>query len=423
MLNELLGRYPYLKTQYVSGVIQQVAISPDFMASKLFPLKGINAHEVMWDVELDIGGMTQAVAQGAESPIIAGGGFYQRRMAPAYFREKFHVMPHQLQSVRRLGTLNEVENVKTFIAKKVAALRRRIDTRIEHSLWQAIMGQLTINSNRIKFTVDYNIPTRFKPTITAAADKWTTTASANPLNDLFEWMYLFRGTGFKPVEVIYNAYIERLLLANTAVRQVKNTIITGGRRDILTMDNLYLILQTYVGDIKFTKWDGHYTLTTELASNATAGTTSFVVDDASGIESGDTIRLISYATDGTVLQDQFVTVAATPTTTTVTVSENLEYAFAAGTYVLTSKPFLPDNKVIIRAMAPSAVNTGESTYGNFYTTLSEYGAGNVLSPKPGIFAETIINEVSDPKKVEVIGGVNGLPVRYRNDDFIVATVF
>jgi len=419
---DLLGMYPHLQTKYVAKLVTQIGVRPEFLASKWMQTKPINDYTIQWDVKLGLGGMTQAVAMGAESPPYKGGGYYQRQMHPAFFREKQVVMPHQLMWKRKLGTLNEMENVRAFIDEKVIEGKQRVDIRVEHSLWQAILGSLSINSNLVKFDVDYAVPSRYLPVLTGV-DRWTQTTSANPLDDMLAWVYLFRGSGFEAAEFIYNGYVERLLYDNTAIRQVKTTITTGGRPELLTMANLNEILQTYVGNYKFTKYDGFYVMTTELTALGVVGANTVTVHDVTGIEANDTLRLISYSANGDTLYDQICTVASV-LGTTVTLNENLEFAFPIGSFLYMSKPFLPDNKVIVRAKHPTGLGTeGESAYGNFITTLSEYGEGNMLAPKPGVFAETVVNDKVDPKRIDIITGVNGLPVRYRNDDFIVATIF
>jgi hypothetical protein len=44
-----------------------------------------------------------------------------------------------------------------------------------------------------------------------------------------------------------------------------------------------------------------------------------------------------------------------------------------------------------------------------------------MNPKPGKFAETIFLN-KDPKQIEIICGINALPVLYRKRGFITATI-
>ena len=106
---------------------------------------------------------------------------------------------------------------------------------------------------------------------------------------------------------------------------------------------------------------------------------------------------------------------------TVTTRQKLEKAFAVGTRVYVKQKFIPDTKIFIEGNIPVGATFG-STVGNFVSVNAEYGRGTLEDPKPGFFVESQIHENEDPKRVEVIGGVYGLPVLFCQEGIMVATV-
>jgi len=64
---------------------------------------------------------------------------------------------------------------------------------------------------------------------------------------------------------------------------------------------------------------------------------------------------------------------------------------------------------------------GSGSTGEVISVDAVYGQGSLMNPQPGKFAETIFLD-KDPKQIEIITGINALPVLYRKRGFIVATI-
>jgi hypothetical protein len=92
-----------------------------------------------------------------------------------------------------------------------------------------------------------------------------------------------------------------------------------------------------------------------------------------------------------------------------------------GSEVRLKKHFIKDDSFIIRGALPAGTSGGPN-WAEFISTNHVYGPGGIMSPTPGIFSKVIVKDDDDPPKIEVIAGVNGLPVLYYTTINVVATV-
>jgi hypothetical protein len=110
----------------------------------------------------------------------------------------------------------------------ILAIRNR---RLAESLkWEAFSGEAEITyPTGSTITVDYGLPTAHKPVLTAG-DRWSQTATADPIADIKEWATLTaNAVGHYGLRVHLSSELWELLLENTAIKSK----LTGQDRSLL----------------------------------------------------------------------------------------------------------------------------------------------------------------------------------------------
>lgn len=402
-----------LTPRFLMRVIDDIPpLEATYRGQDVFPLITQPGPRVEWDIKRPLGGMTQAVARGAESPVIHRRGVGQASFEPAHFREKVILGESDVTTLRKLGTWEQRSTAAELIAEIMVDLNSRLETRIEWMRWQPVVNNsLTINSNKVQFTVSYNIPGRQRPT---ASPLWSTYATADPLQDIQTWIRLARGTGGKVRKFWFNTKVEQHLFRNARILSLVDRVFNAGVPGLMSMEILRSIFKTYIGNYEYEIYDsGYNAITYTNASQAAGAVTTIPVDDASGFAIGDICQLSaadeSAEEDATIVGVSGNTIDFTGTTVT-------------GTYPVASmlrcyKTFLPDDVFIMEMEFPP----GSGPKGEVISVDAVYGQGNLMSPKPGKFAETIFMD-KDPKQIEIIVGINALTVLYRKRGFIVCTI-
>jgi len=410
---DALVNNPLLQPRYLMKVIDDIpALTNVYRGQEMFPLTTQPGPRVEWDIRRPLGGMTQAVARGAESPVIHRRGVGQAAFEPAHFREKVILGESDVTTLRKLGTWEQRETAAEMIAGIMLDLNSRLETRIEWMRWQPVVNNaLTINENKVQFTVNYNMPTRQRPT---ASPLWSVYATADPINDIQTWLRLARGSGGVPKKFWFSSLVELHLFRNARILSLIDRIFHSANVGLISKEILSTIMKTYIGNYEYEVYDAGYNLITyTAAAQAAGGVTTLAVDDATGYATGDVVQ-ISAADESaeenmTVLSVSGNTINFTGSTVTGT--------YPANSMIRCYKTFLPDNVFIIEMSFPA----GSGTVGEVISVDAVYGAGNLMNPVPGKFAETIFL-MKDPKQIEIICGINALPVLYRKRGFVTATI-
>jgi len=383
-----------------------------FRGEEMFPLVTQPGPKVEWDIKRPLGGMTQAVARGAESPVIHRRGVGQASFEPAQFREKVILGESDVTTLRKLGTWEQRSKAAELISDIMIDLNARLDTRIEWLRWQPVVtNAVTINSNKVQYTVSYNLPTRMRPT---ASPLWSTIATADPITDIQTWLRLARGTGGRVKKFWYNTKVEQYLFQNTRILSLIDRIFHSGNVGIMSQAILGSIFKTYIGNYEAEVYDSGYNLITytTAANAAGAGPHTIVVDDGSGYAVGDVCQIT--ASDESA--EENVTISAV-SGNTITATGTLAGTYPAASMLRCYKTYIPDSVFIIECDFPP----GSGPKGEVISVDAVYGQGSLTNPVPGKFAETIFMN-KDPKQIEIICGINALGVIYRKRGFIVATV-
>ncbi len=402
-----------LTPRYLMKVIDDIPPQEEtYRGAEMFPLTTQPGPRVEWDIRRPLGGMTQAVARGAESPIIHRRGVGQASFEPAHFREKVVLGESDVTTLRKLGTWEQREKAAELIADILVDLNSRLDTRIEWMRWQPIVNNsLTVNENKVQFTVNYNMPSRQRPT---ASPLWSSTSTADPISNIQTWIRLVRGAGCKPKKFWFNTMVQQYLFRNARVLSLIDRVFNSGNMGLMSMEILGSIFKTFIGDYEYEVYDAGYNLITYTQAAISAGAvTTVVVDDATGFAAGDVCQ-ISAADESA---EENLTIASISGNTIDFTGSTVTGTYPAASMLRTYKTYIPDNVFIIECEFPP----GSGPKGEVISVDAVYGQGSLTNPKPGKFAETIFLN-KDPKQIEIIVGINALPVVYRKRGFIVATV-
>ena len=411
-----LKNNPLLQPAYITKLLDEII--PDtneYFLSTVIPMVTQETDKVIVDVRDNIGGMTQAVARHAESPLVEFRGQSQFEFSPAFFREKVVLSERDLKIIRKIGTAADFARARDRIAEVAGGLRMRLETRIEWCRWQMIFGSLTIAQTDVQFAVNYGIPLEMRPTL-SGVDLWSAIGTADPVDDMIEWNYLYRDFGYDPEYSVLTRYLQKLLLQNTKIRELAEAHFTSTGNAMMNTARLNEILTTFAG-IPYKLYDKGYYLKVKLETPITPVSTNFVVSENPGIAAGETVTIVH------LNGSRFATakVAVTPTGLSFAhAAIGGSITFPAGSTVQIKKRFLPDNKFIIMGRVPQGT-TGGTNIGEFVSVPSAYN-GNLENPVPGPFGKTVFKNDDDPPKIEVISGIYGLPVHYHPACNVVATV-
>jgi hypothetical protein len=383
-----------------------------YRGQELMPLVTQPGPRVEWDIKRPLGGMTQAVARGAESPVIHRRGVGQASFEPAHFREKVILGESDVTTLRKLGTWEQRSTAAELIADIMVDLNNRLETRLEWMRWQPVVANaLTINENKVQFTVSYNMPGRQRPT---ASPLWTTYATADPLTDIQTWLRLARGSGGVPKKFWFSSMVETHLFRNARILSLIDRIFHSGNVGMMSKEILQTIFKTYLGNYEYEVYDQGYNLITYTnVAQAAGSVTTLAVDDATGLATGDIVQ-ISAADESA---EENMTVASVSGNTVNFTGSTVTGTYPANSMIRCYKTFLPDNVFVIEMVFPP----GSGPIGEVISVDAVYGTGNLMNPVPGKFAETIFLN-KDPKQIEIIAGINALPVLYRKRGFVTATI-
>jgi len=416
---EGLSNHPLLQPAVVTKVVDSIQIDADqYPLSTEVPFITQEGSKVVIDVRQRMGGMTMAVAPGAESPIIEKRGVQQDQFSPASFREKVLLGEKDVLNLRKLGTASELQTAQETVTDILGQLRYRVENRIEWLKWAMIQGTIAIAQKDVQFTVNYGIPSFCLPTLTGA-DRWNQ-ITGKPLTNILTWLEGYDQESPDPWYMTYNGHMENMLLLNTEIRELRDSLFTGqSDPSMLTRANIQQVFDAYAGLPIRVNTKGYWLVAGTTAALA-PGATSIAVDDATGYATGDIVTVVHK--DGT--RSGLIKLTLTSVTGNALGFAALGGAitYPMGSEIRVKKPFIPSNKFIIRGQLPPGT-TGGTNFAEFISTNHVYGPGGLMAPVPGIFSKFLNKAEDDPPSLQMLMGVTGLPVLYWPTTNIVATTF
>lgn len=416
---DLIDNNLLLQPEYFHKVLDNIQMdSEQYALTNDVPFVTVNSRTITMDVRQMMGGMTRAVAEGSESPLVEKRGVQQIHATPAHWREKVTLGEKDLNMIRKLGTSAEVEQAAAKVAEIVGQLRYRLETRMEWTKWQMMYGSLAISQEDAQFTITYPIPSHYLPTL-SGADLWSAASTADPISNITDWLDFYLDEGSDPAYFQYNSKVFNMLVNVDSIKATRDSLFSGQNKPaMLSRENINLIFDHYFG-LNAQMYNKGYYLIATVTSAITNVSTTFTVDDASGMAIDDVIVVTH--------KNGFADGQARIPITNVT-GNTITHAAIGGstTYPIGSegrckKRFLEDDKFVIRGSLPPGT-TGGQNFAEFVSTPHVYGPGGVVAPVPGIIMKTLNKSEDDPPRVEIISGVSGLPVLYHPTVNLAATV-
>lgn len=133
-----------------------------------------------------------------------------------YAREKKVLEPTTLYWLRTPGELAR-KNAEAAITREMLDLNMRNERLVEYSIWQALSGTITVDTERLQATIDLGLAPTHKPT---AAKSWDQ-PDADIIGDVLAWKRLIRQDSLaNPTQVYVNSETLELIVKNTAVKEL-----------------------------------------------------------------------------------------------------------------------------------------------------------------------------------------------------------
>lgn len=413
---------PLLKTEfYVAAIDSHFPDEGDYIASQWVPDDVSETPDIKIDEESPLNfGMTHPSLPEAESPIVKGGDMLTRFVEPGYWREKYVVRRNELMHIRRPGTLAELRKPAEILARKAQHLRIRLLNRKEWLRWRMLFGSIVINNeNNVSHTWNYSFPSYLTPTLSGTA-RWDQSLTANPIENFRTWSEITNDFGTEFDVAIMNRKTMNTLLKSTAMLTFFSAAIQGGQ---LARGNGFFndkaaqeILGLHVtGMPTLVVYDKGFEVKQTIAQYANVGAQQLVLDSAYGFEQND----IAYLKSTTGAEEK-VTLNGGPVNNTVNLIQTLQYAYPNGSTIRAKKRYIPDGKVMLMPKMGGKV----PFIGKFVSIPSEYAPGTMINPKAGDFFEIQDHSpYGDPKRIEMICGVYGIPFPIYRNVHAIATVF
>ncbi len=412
-------RHPLFEVSNIDGVLKGFHIRQrtDLFA-QLMPLVNINADKVEMDIDkAKMGGMTPVVARGAETPLYRTGGRGSIDWDSAEFREKVNVTEDKIVKLRKLGTMNDLLQARDVLAKDYRDITLRLTRRLEWMRRQVLFdGAVTAKDpNGVQttlLTIDH--PDFLQPTANVL---WTTTATADPIDDMQLAVRDFLLHSSYEAASIWTP-MDALRIAGKT-DQFKNYATNNLAHFRGTSKQVGELIQEYIGGVSIEEKPHRMHFTTEVVANAAAAQPVVVLEETEALAPGDAVVIIHQN------RSQKLYVVLSKAGNSVTFTTNLSDPVVPGDMAAYSQPMIPLDKILIlgKAQMPSEVEGSEpgAERGidlldrpfDVCSTLSGYSDLN--SRRPGLFTKLRDLTNGDPPSIEQVVGIRALPrVHYIN---------
>ncbi len=168
-----------------------------------------------------------------------------------FFREAMRIGEKDRQEINKMLAASNSNTLLPIINRvydDVGALVDGAEVQAERMRMQLIStGKISVvTENRVSYDYDYKLPNTHKTTIDVAANKWSATTTATPIQDIQGWMDTIEGdTGVRPTRAVCSRKTWNYLLTNNSIRLDMDPI--GGTNRILTDTMLQQYLSTKLG--------------------------------------------------------------------------------------------------------------------------------------------------------------------------------
>ncbi|MCK5862451.1 MAG: major capsid protein [Candidatus Hydrogenedentes bacterium] len=405
---------PELRLEVLTKFITKFTAPPELMITPMFGSSSAESDTITWESVRGSRGLAPFIAPGSASPTTAPAGIAAHSAKAAFLSEKIGFTEEWLNNMRKAGTLEQYATAQEHLAREYANLVNRNRRRKEWMLVKMLCdGSFSYEEEGgTRISVDYDIPADQQVTLTSTA-RWGQSA-ADILGNVMD--------AKSTVKQANNGTIDAMLMNTTALKlMAADTNISGLlRKDAFgdgslrngNLNNLVAVNPNVLAGLldipQIIIYDEAYEVRSLIVGAVTgSSTTAIPVADTVDFEVGGTLRF--YDVSAGTYEDE--TIASIQTEAgTVTVSSAPTASFKAGEdYVMMTKMFVPDNKVIFFTKAVEGEAVAEWKNAPFGIP-----RGYDLTPKSWLD--------TDPDMAWVRVQNKGLPVLYHRDAIYQLTV-
>jgi hypothetical protein len=154
-------------TQEITHIVRNTVTDPTrYIGAQFCPIVDVFSRRIEVDVLEATTGMTAPHNLNAPAAMVKQlSGQSTKIMATAYWKEAYRINEEELLFAREEGTYNKRAG-RLRVVRRATELNTRLETRIEWLRWQPLVGgKVAIDENNVKYTVDYKVPSRNKPSL------------------------------------------------------------------------------------------------------------------------------------------------------------------------------------------------------------------------------------------------------------------
>ena len=228
-----------LESADVQSYVQQREY-PLTVGDTLFPSTKIDDFEIEYILGANEAPVSASVhAEDTESQVATREGFETVKQGLASIKRKIMMNERLIKQLSRARQDAEVQQVIDRIYNDVDNMVNAVRTRVEAMRFEAVSsGQLSINENGFKTTVDYRVPEGHK-TALSGTDLWTD-FNANPLEDIESWVnQVIESTGTTPTRMLTSNKVFNTLKRHGTISKA----INGDNGRLVTNAELNTFLQ------------------------------------------------------------------------------------------------------------------------------------------------------------------------------------
>ena len=360
------------------------------------------------------------------------GGMYVEATT-GYWRESILFHEDDFLKIRNPDKPGELWG-QAMMGEGLNLLDLRLDNRIEQLSSDVVFSNgYSVSEYGVNYTYDAKIPPKYYINLAATAGTgytnapwiatpndnrlWSDTTNSKPLEDLREVRRYAGRWGIEVAEVWMNSVVAGYIEDNATVQNYIKASPSLAEREITAEK----IVEVIIGlkNFKVVVDDRFYNEETYFTSASAAADTTLVVQDASAVSDNDILVLRNASG-----REEDVTVNGTPVKTTpgahvITIdkpSGGTVYAYAVGDRVTLAKPFIPNNKIALRARV-----NARNAPSQWFSTPSLIGG--VKTPRPGRFTWSYFTSDNKvPLYAEVGAGIHGGPVVFAPGGWITIKV-
>lgn len=231
-------------TQEINHIVRNRIVDPTkFRGMEFCPVVSAYAARIQVDVINATFGITPPHALNAEPSVATLTGQSMRDYATGYWRETYRLNEEELLYARQEGTYNERAG-RLRVIRRSNELNDRLDTRVEQLRWSSLVnGNVNVNANGVKYTVDMKIPTANK-----VSYPWISDVNHDILGDIAAMQELYFGTGAKLDTIYMNHQLAKALAANATIRDLLKQSVYAVN---LSASNISKAMQILFPEVKF----------------------------------------------------------------------------------------------------------------------------------------------------------------------------